>query len=644
MKYRRLLWLLWLVPLILYYGDRNDGPDHGIYRTVAKKILDGGHLNILASFSGGHPREVSPTLHYPVFQAIGGSVFFIPPQVLAPISSRLTSKIPFWPDRLQSRPVHRGIWERFIAWLLGLGTCLLVYRVARVYYSARSSFVAVVLGALGGPLLTFVARWPCQTNLPTAFLAALLLYVYHFADRRQGLAWLLLGSVWGFGVLIRNEFAVWGLLPAYGIIREIRTREPARRIVFHGLLVSLAAGCFLAVIVLIQVILYGSWGNTYGILVDPRLLTEMPRMLFGPRNGLFPFWPVFLLALLGYLVKFRVNPGINHLLFGVLVAAVAVCTSFPFWLAQGGQRPMLMAVPCFMLFLARLLDIRKKLFWIWMLLGVVCVFWAALVFVIYGNGWVLADGSIGYLKANTLPGMLIFVTGRAGEFFPEVLKFIFLPKSQAIWPLLVILIPVFLLITALGKCIPRRKALPLLLAALALFFAGTLIFLAGAAKRGRKYYRAVTAAQPDDWLLTDSRYHIGEYFATSLDYVAYFLEFDRPDVAKYFEDRAVAFLKQAAPGLVEEFRQTCEAFRVRHSLGWKLVFPAGPTEDPRLWLKWYYETQKNVADYQVPRSFFSQVRDNPQGGMEPPVESGVFRTDYREIINSYRVPGALFQR
>ncbi|MDP8236380.1 MAG: glycosyltransferase family 39 protein [Candidatus Erginobacter occultus] len=556
----------------------------------------------------------------------------------------MISVLPFWPARLQSRPFHRGIWERLIAWLLGFGTCLLVYRVARVYYSAQAAFVAVTLGALGGPLLTFVARWPCQTNLPTAFLAALLLYVYHFADRRQGLAWLLLGSVWGFGVLVRNEFAVWGLLPAYGIIREMRSREPGRRIVLHGLLVSLSAGFFLAVIILIQLILYGSWGNTYGILADPRLLTEMPRMLFGPRNGLFPFWPVFLLALIGYLVKFRANPGINHLLFGVLTAAVVVCTTFPFWLAQGGQRPLLMVVPCFMLFLARLLDIRKKLFWIWALIGLGCVFWAVLIFFIYGNGWELADGSIGYLKANTLPEMLIFVFGRAGEFFPEVLKFIFLPKSRAIWPLLLILIPVFFLISALRKCIPRRKALPLLLAALAIFCAGALVFLAGAGKRGRKYYQAVAPAQPDGWLRPDSRYHIGEYFAASLDYVAYFLEFDRPDVAKYFEDRSAAFLEQAAPGLVEEFRQTCEAFRVRHSLGWKLVFPAGPTEDPRLWLRWYYETQKNVADYQVPRSYFSQVRDNPQERLEPPIERDVFRTDFKEIINSYRVPGSLYQR
>lgn len=604
MKYRRLLWLLWLLPLILYYADRSDGPDHGVYRTVAGKILHGGHLNILAAFPGGHPREVSPTRHHPVFQSIGGSVFFIPPQVLAPLSRRLTSVLPGWPDRLQSRPVHRGIWERFIAWLLGMGTCLLVYRVARVYYSARSSFLAVALTALGGPLLTFVARWPCQTNLPTAFLAALLLYVYHFADRRRGLAWLLLGGVWGFGMLIRNEFAVWGLLPAYGIIREIRSREPGRRILLHCLLVSLSAGVFLAVIALIQAILYGSWGNTYGILADPRLLTEMPRMLFGPRNGLFPFWPVFLLALIGYLVRFRANPGINHLLFGVLAAAVAVCTSFPFWLAQGGQRPLLMVVPCFMLFLARLLDFRRKLFWIWTILGIGCVFWAVLLFIIYGSGWELADGSIGYLKANTLPEMLVFVTGRAGEFFPQVLKFIFLPKSGAIWPLLWLLIPAFLLIAGLGKIIPAGKALPLLLAALGIFAAGTLIFLAGAGKRGRKYYQAVAPAQPEGWLLPDSRYHIGEYFFASLDYVAYFLEFDRPQAAKYFEDRAVDFLEQAAPGLTGEFRQTCEAFRVRHSLGWNRVFPAGPTEDPRLWLKWYYETQQEVAAYQVPRSFF----------------------------------------
>ncbi len=601
-------------------------------------------MNIVAAFRNSHPREVSPTFHHPVFQSIGGAVFFIPPMVMAPVSRYLTSIFPMWPVRFQSLTAHRSIWERFVAWLLGFWTCLLVYKVARIYYSARAAGTAIALCALGGPILTFVARWPVQTNLPTAFLSALLLYVYHFAVRRKCLSWLLLGAVWGFGVLVRNEFAVWALLPVYGIIQEIRSGVHRREIILHVLSLVVSAGSFLAVVAAIQLILYGSWGNTYGILVDPRLLAELPRMLFGPRNGFFSFWPIFLLALIGYLVKFRSNPGINHLLFAVFAVGAAVCTVFPFWLAPGGQRPLLMVVPCFMLFLARLLDGRDKLFWPLVLIGVACVFWAVLVFIVYGNGWELADGSVGFLKANTLPEMFGFLSGKAGAFFPAVIRFIFLPKQRVLWPILLVLLPVFLLIVVLQKSIPRRKALPLLFAVLGIFCLGALIFLAGAGKRGREYFRAVAPAQPDGWLVYNSRYHIGEYFFVCLHYVAYFLEYDRPDTAKHFEEKAVEFLQKAAPALVEEFRQTCQVLRVRRSLGWKQVLPAGQEEDPRLWLLWYCEKEGEPPPFQWTPSFFSESREDKEQGLAAPRINVAFESDFQEIVNNYRIPGALLQR
>lgn len=624
MKYRKFLVLLWLIPLVLYYSDSGDGPDNVNYRSVAEKIIKEGHLNILASHSSGYPRLVSPTLHYPIHQAIGGAVYFIPPVIMAPVSRYLSSFLPEWPSRFQSLFYHQRIWEGFIAWLLGFWTCLLVYRVARIYYSARAASTAIALCALGGPILVYVARWPSQTNLPPAFLAALLLYVYHFADRRKCLSWLLMGAVLGFGVTVRNEFIVWALLPAYGIIRAIRSREGGQKIVLHSLLLVIAASGFLISIFLVHVILYGSWENTYSVLIDIKLLTEMPQLLFGPRNGLFSFWPILLLAIIGYIIKFRANPGVNHILFSIiLLSSVAV---YPFWLAEMGvwlgQRQILLVVPCFMLFLARLLDGKKRFFWVLLIIGIGCVFWSVLTLAIYHREWPQGDGTIGFLKTNTLPEMFIFVFGHAKEFFPEVIRFCFLPKHRIIWLLLPVFIPIFLLIVVLQKTISREKALPIFFVALSIFCMVTLIFLAGAGERGREFYHIISQTQPDGWLIYNCRYHIGEYFDTSLHYVAYFLDYNRPDTAAYFEKKAIKFLQKEAPQHIQDFRQVCEALRLRHSLGWKRVFPVAQEEDIALWLQWYYREQNG----------------------DPPLKSISYRIDMKEAINNFRVPEELFQR
>lgn len=643
MKYHKFLILLWIIPLILYY-NKGDGPDHTIYSKVAEKIIKDGHLNILGSLGNGHPREVSPAFHHPISQSIGGAVFFIPPKILAVASRSLSSFLSTWPDRFQSLAYHQSIWEGFIAWLLGFWTCLLVYRVARIYYSAKAAGTAVALCALGGPILIYVARWPSQANLPTAFLAALLLYAYHFSDKSKSFSWLLMGSIYGFGVFIRNEFIVWGLLPAYGIILEIRSEERWPKVVLHGLLLSLSAGGFLFSIYLIQVILYGSWGNTYSVLIDPKILSEIPRMLFGPKNGLFSFWPILFLASIGYMIKFRDNPGINHILVTVIISAIAVCTTFPFWLSIGGQRPMLMVVPCFMLLLARLLDGKRRSFWILLIIGIGCIFWALLIFTMYERGWEQANGTIGFLKANTLPEMAIFIYGHARAFFPKVVRFCFLPKQRVIWLLLSVFIPIFLFIVVLQKSISRRKALHLLFSVLIIFCIVSWIFLAGAGERGEEFYHIISQKQPDGWFVYNGRYHIGEYFVVSLHYVAYFLDYNKSDIAAYFEEKAVNFLQKEAPQRIQEFRQVCEAFRIRHSIGWEQVFPIGLEEDPVLWLQWYYKKYENVLPLKCLPSFFSEIRHYKECEDDQPPLSYNFRSDFKEIINDFRIPGELFQR
>ena len=218
--------------------------------------------------------------------------------------------------------------------------------------------------------------------------------------------------------------------------------------------------------------------------------------------------------------------------------------------------------------------------------------------------------------------MFIFLSDHARAFFPNVVRFCFLPKQRVIWRILPILLPIFLFIVVLQKTISRRKALPLLFAVLSIFCAVTLIFLAGAGKRGKKFYHNISQTQPDGWFVYNCRYHIGEYFANSVDSVAYFLDYNQPDIATYFEEKAIKFLQKEAPQHIQEFRQVCEALRIRHSIGWKRVLPAGLGEDPILWLQWYYKDHNNGR----------------------PLKSVNYRSDIKEVINNFRMPSELLQR
>jgi len=133
----------------------------------SRKNLKGGHLNILGACGDGHPREVSPTLHHPIFQTIGGRGFFLFRRWLWHLFLATLHLYPrFWSGRFRSLAFHQSIWECFIAWLLGFWTCLLAYRIARIYYSVRAAGASVAICALGGPILIFVARLALPDQSP----------------------------------------------------------------------------------------------------------------------------------------------------------------------------------------------------------------------------------------------------------------------------------------------------------------------------------------------------------------------------------------------------------------------------------------------------------------------------------------------
>ncbi len=590
MEKKHLLLLLWFIPLILYHSDRGEGPDCIIYKRIARSVWEERHLNILSETEdAGEPLQLTRTHHAPIHQVIGGSVFLLPAIALTESSFYRSTILPLLSGRFSSQPHQESLWIGFIAWLLGFWTCLLTYRVARVYFSARSSAVAVALCALGGPLLVYVAELPCQCNLPGAFLAALIIYIYHFSDRRSSLSWLLLGSVWGFGTFVRNEFFFWGILPVYGLLREIFEKEGWRNIAIHTICLAGSALLMAAPNFIIRLILYGNLRSAYYILFDLNFITELPYMLFGPRNGLFSFWPILLMALFGYAVGFKKNPGVFHSIFIIVLIEIGLFGLKLFWAGElgrsFGQRNILIVLPCFMLFLARLFEEKNKFFKLLVLLGVGCVLWSGLLFAFYGNAWVLEDGSTGFFMANNIPDMLSSLRQYGGPTLPEMVSFFLLPKHDKIWWILPAFATVLMTIILLQKTLPRSFFFHSLLVGFLLFIIAALIFLKDAGRRGERFFQAFQDRNPDTEFVYNRTQEIdGEVVGCMLDCVAYFLEREKVEKAVYFRDKTAAFLQREAPDQVRNFNEMCEALLIRKEMGWRRLIPE---QDHSAVLRWY---------------------------------------------------------
>lgn len=585
MTHNKLLLCLCLLAFLLYHPNAANGPDSSVYLAVAHSILNTGSLNILPeTVPDGNVLQVTKTMHAPIHQNIGGVLFILPAAALAQASRYLAGLVPGLPAVINTLAYHEAVWCGFTAYLLALSTLWLLYQVGRSFHSAVAVNVASAALLFGGPLLVYVAVFPCQTNLPAAFLAALLVYLFRFADRGLKRSWLLMGAVWGLGTFIRNEFAVWGVLLLYAVLEQ---RGPGRSRLRSLFLLGCGGLLFILPGLLARWVLFGSHGSTYGPQLDIAILMKSPLMLFGPRNGLFVFWPILGLALAGYLSGWRRNPPLYHILFTVLLLGTVICGSTVFWSGDFGdsfgQRRFLFLYPVFSLFLARFVDEKKRYLALIALFCFACISWAALMFAAYGVRWSLPDGRTGYLMANDLAHVLTLVKAHLVEFAAKGATLLFLPKHIYALLLLPICLVLLLGLAQIVLRFTRQRLLDGVFIAIVVTSVVTFAFLAGAESRGRHVFEKVARERPQLAFLTRNYEMNYEMIGSMADRLAFFLELGDSEGASRFVENGLRFLQVEAPDQVARFERIRSALQLRRSLGLYRLMPEQKLEELERW-------------------------------------------------------------
>jgi len=584
-----ILFIVCLLPFALYHNNTGRGPDSNIYLDVAHSIITEGHLNTLPSrLTTDSIWQITKNKHAPIHQNIGGVLFFLPATAFSFVSMRVALLIPNLPEELYDISYHEKLWVGCTSYLLALFFCLLTYKVMRCYFPPRATFAAMFFCLYGGPLFIYTAVFPCQLNLPAAFLSALLLYLYHFCDLKKKMPWLLMGAVWGLGVFVRAEFVVWGLLLLYALVNS----RPFARDGWRALLgrVTMAAGGGLLFIIpgmMLRQVIFGTQGSTYGIQFDLEFLKQSYLMVIGTRNGLFTFWPVLAIAMLGYFVKFRRNPLICHIMFAILVLECLICGSTNFWSGEFGnsfgQRRFLVVLPCFVFFLTRLFDLSRNYF-SWLASAcTISVLWALAMYGVYGEPWSFSDGTIGFLMPYDYSFLFSALSVVAAKLPTFVSSLVFLPKhTDIIW-----LFPLFALASTGAYFLTKpfvKHTFTFCLVALVCLSCGITVFLAGARQRGENAFNAIVLANPGAKFITRNYEINDEIVGSMVDSVAFFLELHKKDTADYFRNKTMEFLSVEAPDQVDNFKQMADALALRQSLGWyRLV----PEQSHTSLLNWY---------------------------------------------------------
>ncbi len=207
----------------------------------------------------------------------------------------------------------------------------------------RRALAASVLVFAGGPVLFFAIRQPVMSHAFATLFAAWLIDTWDASyDRERTLrTWLALGALFGAMVLARPQLVTWGICLAAAAVDDLKRGDVARR------LVRIAAGAGVVVACVLPQLLV--WNANYGSpFVVPQgdgfMRWDSPawsETLFSSRNGLFPWSPLYAIALVGLVVAVRKRPRLaGVLLAGIAAQAVVNGAVWDWWAggSLGGRR------------------------------------------------------------------------------------------------------------------------------------------------------------------------------------------------------------------------------------------------------------------------------------------------------------------
>ncbi len=222
-----------------------------------------------------------------------------------------------WPTDGISAPY--AIAAAFGSMTLALAGLVLTHAAVRRYFSYRASFFAVLLMAVGSPLMWYVVDQPLMSHAPSFFAGALVFFLWAgWRDTASLLRYGLLGAAIGLAMLVRPSHAAllilplidWGIQTARTARGELEKDSEAT-----GDLPPFAtAGIQLALILGVAIVVFSpqliTWYLRYGFDSPDGSPMNWFRpnivgVLFSAQHGLFAWHPVIYAGFLGVPLLWR---------------------------------------------------------------------------------------------------------------------------------------------------------------------------------------------------------------------------------------------------------------------------------------------------------------------------------------------------
>jgi hypothetical protein len=239
--------------------------------------------------------------------------------------------------------------------LYGLLGLLLLHDALTRFSGFGDRLAGATLAALwlGSPLLYYMTLAPAFAHAPSLFAVSLVLWLsLRLLARGGGTAgeWALVGLAVGLAGLVREQDALFGIVPAAVVLLAARTGGWAR-----SASNALALGVGAALAFLPQLLAYHALNGRFrpSSLVARKMSYGSPHfleVLFDPGHGLFAWTPLLLVATLGLLLALlKRREPVVALLAAALLLQVWINGSVESWTQAGafGSRRFVSATPAF---------------------------------------------------------------------------------------------------------------------------------------------------------------------------------------------------------------------------------------------------------------------------------------------------------
>ncbi len=320
----------------------------------------------LANFKAGFIDKRNPSGHAINNGPIGSAILWVPFFLAGDAAARVlhAAGAATMPDGF-SLPY---IWAVSLGSALYAGAALvLTYLLARAITGRTAAFWAALVVWLGTPALFYSHLAPTYAHATSWFAVSAFLTVwFRMRAQRSWFAWAALGALGGLVAMVREQDAVFLLVPAVDELLRLApgVRRPDRawvRDVGTTALGGVVMGCCAIVAFTPQLLVYRTLNGTFrpSSEVSDKLHWNAPnalRVLFDPGHGLFLWTPILLLALVGLGLLIRRDYRLGLSLAVGFAMTLYLNGAFQTWTTAGafGARRFIVCSPIFAVGLAEL--------------------------------------------------------------------------------------------------------------------------------------------------------------------------------------------------------------------------------------------------------------------------------------------------